>query len=487
MRLRLRSLRARATAAIILAALLALLINGVLAGYFLRRDLMDRQQALLVRQAQTLASCSTKVSVPAAAAKQKRLARVIETALASTPRRRALVVDGAGGLRYASTFPAPLLRALLTRLRHDVAGASSLRGASTIRSFTVRHTAAADVVSSCATPGKASAIQTTGILIAESTRGVDAEWHRLLMLELIAALIVVVLIVVVGAALGEAIAGPVRKVTAAAQAIAAHGGDERIEPGGPSEARELALTFNTLVDELARRRRADHDMLANMSHELAAPLGLIQGYAEGLADGVITGDEQRAAALRAITGEAERLKHLTGNLLDLALLETGEVQIHREDVPVGELLGNLVARFNPAAEQQGVTLAMDVPSSLPVLRTDGLRLEQVLVNLLNNALRHTPPGGRIIMSARPAAGGVNVAVTDTGSGIPAEDLSRIWERFYQVNKGRDRRSGEGLGLGLGLAISRSTIALLGGRIDVESVIDGGTTFRIWLPVNGPHD
>jgi len=219
---------------------------------------------------------------------------------------------------------------------------------------------------------------------------------------------------------------------------------------------------------------------------LGAPLGLIQGYAEGLADGVITGNEQRTAALHAITDESERLKRLTGDLLDLALLETEEVDIHREDVPIGEMLTNLVARFTPAAQQQDVRLVLDVPSVLPAVCTDGLRLEQVLVNLLNNALRHTPQRGAITLSARPAAAGVNLAVADTGAGIPAEDLSRIWERFYQVDKGRDRRRRDG-GLGLGLAICRSTMSLLGGRIDVESVVGAGTTFRIWLPGDGRGD
>lgn len=173
MRLRLHALRARMIAAIVLAGLLALLVDATLAGYFLQRDLADRQVTLIARQAQALASCTTKVSVPAAVARQNRLARVIETALASTPRRRALVVDASGNLRYASTFPAPLLHLLLTRLRHDVNGASA------IHSFTAGHTAVADIVSSCATPRKTSTIQTTGILLAESTRVLDTRWRHL--------------------------------------------------------------------------------------------------------------------------------------------------------------------------------------------------------------------------------------------------------------------------------------------------------------------
>lgn len=363
-------------------------------------------------------------------------------------------------------------------------GASRVRGASTVHSYTIGRTAAADTISSC-TLAKRSGRRTTGILVAEAVRVSDAEWRRLLEREVIASLVGAVLLTLIGAALGGLIARPVRRVAAAARASASGTRNVRVAPDGPAEVRDMAVALNSMMDEVERRQRLDHDLLANMSHELAAPLGLIQGYAEGLADGMIDGEELRTAALRAITDEAERLKTLSGNLLDLALLETGEVQIHREEVPIDELLTNLASRFNPAAQQQGVILRVDVPLNLPRIHTDGLRLEQVLVNLLNNALRHTSRDGAITISARPASGGVNVAVADTGVGIPPDDLARIWERFYQVNKGRGRQQ-SGRGLGLGLAISQSTVHALGGRIDVESVVGAGTTFRIWLPLRLDH-
>ena len=481
-----RSLLVQVSVGIALVGLLTLVTNTVLSSLFLQRHLADRQRTLMVHQAEALANCSARVSVPRLVAKEGRVTRILEAALAGTPERRALVIDGRGNLRYASAFPAPLLHVLLTRVRHDVGSAASTRGASTVRSLTVGNTMVTDIVSSCLGPAQGPATQTAGILIAESTSVVDTEWYDVVTSELLSGVVGVILIVLAGVALGRAIVRPVRAVTAAARAIASGDYDRRVAPEGPAEARDLAAAFNTMVNEVARRRRLDHDLLANISHELGAPLGLIQGYAEGLADGVITGKEQRTAALHAITDESERLKRLTGDLLDLALLETEEVDIHREDVPIGEMLTNLVARFTPAAQQQDVRLVLDVPSVLPAVCTDGLRLEQVLVNLLNNALRHTPQRGAITLSARPAAAGVNLAVVDTGAGIPAEDLSRIWERFYQVDKGRDRRRRDG-GLGLGLAICRSTVSLLGGRIEVESVVGAGTTFRIWLPGNGRGD
>jgi len=475
-----RSLLVQVSVGIALVGLLALVVNTALASLFLQRHLADRQRMLMVHQAEALAGCSARVNVPRLVTRAKGVTRILDAALAGTPERRALVIDGQGTVRYASTFPAPLLHLLLTELRHGLGSTAGISGASFVRSRTIGTTMITDIFSTCPGIGRGAAAHTAGMALVESTNVVDTEWYDVVTSELLSGVVGVILIVLAGVGLGLAIVRPVRKATAAARAIAAGDYERRVAPEGPAEARDLAEAFNTMVNEVARRRRLDHDLLANISHELGAPLGLIQGYAEGLADGVITGDDQRVAALRAITDESERLKRLTGDLIDLALLETGEVDIHVEDVPIDELLTNLVARFNPAAQQQGVRLVVDVPSPLPAVRTDGLRLEQVVVNLLNNALRHTAQEGSVTLSARPAAAGVNLAIADTGVGIPAEELSRIWERFYQVDKGRDRRQRDG-GLGLGLAICRGTVLLLGGRIDVESVVGAGTTFRIWLP------
>lgn len=481
-----QSLLVQVSIAVALAGLVALILTVALQSILLRRSLIDRQHVLLTRQVQALSDCSARVNVPRLVAKRKALSRVMDTALAGTPQRGIIVIDGQRHLRYASAFSAPMLRSLLAQLRRDAGAAASPLGASTVRSFTMGGTAMADVAASCPSVRKGGSAQVAGILIAETGDVAGAQWHDDLALVVISGIAGAILLVLVGAFLARAIAGPVRAMRAEAQAIVAGDQDQELAPEGPAEARNLATSFNAMRAEAARRQRLDHDLLANISHELAASLGLIQGYAEGLADGVIEGEQQRTVALDAITGESERLKRLTGHLLDLALLETGEVNIHVEEVPITELLTNLVTRFDTVAGKQGVSLSVDVPPTLPTVRTDGFRLEQVLVNLLSNALRHTPQGGAITMSARPAAGGVTIAVADTGAGIPPEELSRIWERFYQVDKARDRRRGD-IGLGLGLAISHSTVALLGGRIDVESVVGAGTTFRIWLPLNGKTD
>lgn len=474
-----RSVLFQIAAGIALAGLLAFAITAVVQALLLRDSLVQRQMAQESAQIDALSNCAARVSVPLLVARGKRLNRLLDAALAGTPQRSMIVINQDGALRYASALPAPELRTLLGRLRHDVRAAAGPRGASTIHSDSTGGIILADATVSCSTgvPGTARPV---GILIAESQAEVTSQWLGLMGSLLLAVLAGLGVLVLLGSAVALSVAKPLRAAGAAARLLAA-GGQRRLAPSGPVEVRELGAAFNALADEAARRERVDHDLLANISHELAGPLGLIQGYAEALSDGVIDGTNARREALHAIGREAERLKSLTGDLLDLALLETGDVSPQWEEVPLAELLTNLAARLGPAAARQGVSLCVDLPESLPAVYTDGSRLEQVLINLLTNALRHTPEGGSVTMSARPAAAGVNLAVTDTGVGIPPEDLARIWERFYQVDKGRDRRSNSGLGLGL--AIARSTVTLLGGRIDVESAVGSGTTFRIWLPLD----
>ncbi|MGI8967768.1 MAG: sensor histidine kinase [Chloroflexota bacterium] len=478
-------------AGVALAGLLALILTVALGSFLLHGAIISQQQTVLSRQATALSDCVAKVNLPRIAGKStagKLLSRVLDSTLAGTPQRGIIVTDGRGNLMYATSFPAAVLQSLLAQVRHDVAKVVNA-GATTGRSFTMNGLLVSDVAASCAASGRVTAPQSAGILIAESTSVADDRWHDALVWIAVAGGAGLILILLAGIVLARVIAAPFQTVNSAAQAISTGNQAHVPAPAGPTEARTLATAFNAMLDEASRRERVDHDLLANISHELAASLGLIQGYAEGLTDGVIEGEKQRMASLRAITGESERLKRLTGQLLDLALLETGEAEVHLDDVPLPELLINLGARFTPVAEAQGVAVSIDVPMALPTVHTDGFRLEQVLVNLVTNALRHTKAEDVITMSARPAAGpsagfaaaGVTIAVADTGAGIPAKELSHIWERFYQVDKARDRRRG-GPGSGLGLAICHSAVTLLGGRIDVESVLGHGTTFRIWLPL-----
>lgn len=476
-------LRGRLVLVVAGIGLFAILLNATLLGAALHQDALDQQGAFMQRQAAALGRCcrfgrSVLLSPRAGVVDQ-----TVRVALAGTPDRRALVVDARGALRYASPMSAGLRRALLTRLRRDLsAPALPTRWAVLDGDIIAEGAIAIDRGGlTAASPWPAGAL-----LLAENEAAATRSWQRIVTLVVLSGLAAVALAALAGAATVAAMTRPVRALTAAARGVAAGDYAARVPPAGTDELRALARAFNTMVDEVTHQRQVERDLLANVSHELAAPLGVIGGYAENLAEGVVVGEAERLAALRAIGAEARRLGRLTGDLLDLALLETGQVRVQPEPVPLGELLAGVRARFDPAAAGAGVALALDAAGA-PTIVTDGLRLEQVLVNLVTNAVQHTPAGGTITLGVRASGAEARLWVADTGVGIPADELPRIWERFYRLDKGRDRSSG-GAGVGLGLAICRGVVTLLGGRIGAESTPGVGATFTIYLPLrlDGRH-
>ncbi len=291
--------------------------------------------------------------------------------------------------------------------------------------------------------------------------------------------IAVILVFIGGIVAATRIARPIRNVTATAHAIASGEYTRRADAAGFAETAELSHAFNQMIETVLRHQQAQRDLLANVSHELGAPLSLIRGYAEAISDGVIADPAQQQLALAAIATETDRLGVLIDDLLDLTRLESGQVRLTLERVSLRDLLRGVYERFLPLAEQRGITLACNVPDDLPFLTTDGLRLEQVFINLVRNAFHATDSGGSITLRGRQAARQVLVSVSDTGRGIPAEMIDRIWERFYQTDDSRDRRDGTS-GVGLGLPICRSIVTLLGGTISVESSPGHQTTFTVCL-------
>jgi two-component system sensor histidine kinase BaeS len=182
--------------------------------------------------------------------------------------------------------------------------------------------------------------------------------------------------------------------------------------------------------------------------------------------------------LEPILEETKLLAHLVEDLRLLALAEAGQLALEKRMVDVGDLLRDAQVNFGPQADDRGVTLALDLPAELPPVEADRRRISQVVSNLLTNALRHTPQGGRVMLSAAATEDAVEVVVSDTGTGIPAEDLSYIFERFWRGDKSRSRAGG---GSGLGLAIAKQLVEMHGGTITAESTPGAGSTFRFTLP------
>ncbi|PYO48023.1 MAG: hypothetical protein DMD72_08585 [Gemmatimonadetes bacterium] len=234
----------------------------------------------------------------------------------------------------------------------------------------------------------------------------------------------------------------------------------------------LALFDLTPIRKLEAVRR---DFVANVSHELRTPLTIVGGFAETLQEPDIPADK-RADFARTIFSNTQRMQRIVDELLDLSRIESGHWQPHPQQVRVEDAAREIFGRVAATAKSKGVSL--DTTIEAETIVADGTALEQILFNLVENALRHTGAGGRITIETAGTDRGVNLIVKDTGSGIPPEHLPRIFERFYRADAGRSREAG---GTGLGLAIVRHLVEAHAGNVTAESALGSGTTIRIFFP------
>jgi signal transduction histidine kinase len=239
-----------------------------------------------------------------------------------------------------------------------------------------------------------------------------------------------------------------------------------------------------MISRVEGSQKSQRDFVANVSHELKTPLTSIQGFAQALLDDTADTPERRKQAAQIIYDEAGRMHRMALDLLDLARLEGGIADLEMSPVDIGTLLRSVVEKFTLQAQKAGIRLQTNISEDLPTLLGDGDRLAQVLANLVDNALKFTPANGQVTLSAMIAGAEMEILVTDTGPGIPQEALSRIFDRFYQVDPSRaggETPAGQ-RGVGLGLAIAREVVQAHGGRISVRSKVGRGTTFVIYLPI-----
>jgi two-component system, OmpR family, phosphate regulon sensor histidine kinase PhoR len=232
------------------------------------------------------------------------------------------------------------------------------------------------------------------------------------------------------------------------------------------------------ITELKRLENVRREFVANVSHELRTPLTAIRGYAETLRDGGLKDPEKAAEFVRVIHRHAERLQALIADLLDLSRVEQGKARLNLGPVPIRDVAAQAEAVILPLARRKNQRVLLDLPESLPAPWADRDRLAQVLINLMDNAVKFTPDGGKIVLSGAAREGYVDLRVTDTGIGIPPAEIDRVFERFYRVDRSRDRREG---GTGLGLAIAKHLTLAMGGTLEVESTPGEGTSFRLTLP------
>jgi two-component system, OmpR family, sensor histidine kinase BaeS len=265
-------------------------------------------------------------------------------------------------------------------------------------------------------------------------------------------------------------AAPVSDLMEATGRLAEGDYTTRVRLYGSPEVRDLAKAFNALAERLERNETERRILIADVTHELRTPLSVIRGAAEGIADGVDPGD---GAHIAPIIDEVEVIARLVDDLATLSSAEAGQLTLDREEIAPRELAEGAVASLRPRFAASGVQLSNDVSEALPAIEVDVFRMRQVLSNVLTNALRHTPVGGSVAISASRDGDLVALLVSDTGAGIHADQLPHIFERF---SKAPDSQ-----GSGLGLAIARSIVQAHGGSIVAQSVVGSGTTLAITLP------
>jgi len=238
----------------------------------------------------------------------------------------------------------------------------------------------------------------------------------------------------------------------------------------------VLVVFHDVTD-VKRTEQVRRDFVANVSHELRTPLAALKSVVETLAEGALQDEAVASEFLRRADSEVDRLVQLVEELLELSRIESGEQPLVLKPADLPELLAEAVERLRPQAERGGLTLDADIPRDLGEAKIDGPRIERAVLNLLSNAIKFTPPGGRVTLRARREDGRLTVEVRDTGIGIAASDLPRVFERFYKADQAR-----AGGGSGLGLALVKHAVEAHGGSVRVESEPEKGSVFSFTIPV-----
>jgi signal transduction histidine kinase len=435
---RLTSIRTKLGSTVVIAVGLALAISYMLIGFALRNSPKD-SEAIEALSLARLAATGRLENVPP------------ETMVVT------LEPDGSTQVRGVDLGDVPRLR--VDAPRWGVIGANVFASVPTAdgRSVTVLTRSPSRGLF-----GRLSA--TTGFL--------QSVWWQFLLVGVVAATVSLV----VARWIARGMTQPLRDMASAARRMETGDYSVRVHTRSRDEVGQLATAFNRMSAELMTLEQSRRDLVANVSHELKTPITAIRAHLENILDGV---EGTEPATLAVMLGQVERLGRLVDQLLELSKLESGEVAMRPERLALHPLVQQLFSEIGVAMPGQASALRNDVPDDLPPVLADPERLHQVLFNLVDNAMRFTPRGGTVTVSARVESGAVHVAVADTGSGIAPEHLPRLFERFYRVDHGRAREEG---GTGIGLAIARSVVEAHGGTIAAESEPGRGSVFRFDLPM-----
>lgn len=316
-------------------------------------------------------------------------------------------------------------------------------------------------------PRSSTEVDTTAIQVLLKEIGLFFVWGGL---------IAVTIALVMTFFLSRKMLAPVKTLTSAAQHLGRGDLSQRVQLKDKGEMGKLAQAFDSMADDLERTEQLRQNMVADAAHELRTPLSNIKGYLEAIRDGIKRPD---ADTIRSLDEEATLLSRLVDDLQALSLAEAGELKLNRQVEDIAKLINKAAAFKQDQMILKGVSISTGAPQKLPPVNVDSRRISQVLYNLLENAIAHTEKGGNITVTAQEENNRVKISVTDTGEGIPAEDLPNIFERFYRVDKSRARATG---GSGLGLTIAKRLVEAHGGKIEARSELGKGSCFSFTLPV-----
>ncbi len=322
------------------------------------------------------------------------------------------------------------------------------------------------------------------VYLSQPLRDVTVVLSDLRMRWLVATGIALGLSAAMGLALSGAITRPLRRLTAAAGSVAQGDLDPHVPADAKGELGHLGRAFNNMTARLRAARQMQVDFVANVSHELRTPLTSIKGLVETLRDGAVDDVEVRDSFLETVDLQTDRLIRLVNDLLTLSRADSQALNLERQEFDIAQLAQCALEQMGPQAADRSVTLVLESPAPCPDVWADRDRAEQMLLNLLDNAIKYSRPGGKVTVSIHPqraesaSPGLVEVLVRDEGVGIRAADLDRVGERFYRTDRARSRAEG---GSGLGLAIARALVEAHGGRLRLESEEGVGTVVRFSLP------
>jgi len=326
------------------------------------------------------------------------------------------------------------------------------------------------------------------VYIIDNKQTVQSLNAEIFTLILEAVLIGFVISVVISLIISKTLLSPIQGMTKAAEAMADGDFSRKIEVESEDEIGLLAKTFNdmamqieTMLEELKNAEMLRREFVANVSHELRTPLTNIRSYAETISDDQAIPQETEEEFLRVIINESDRMTKIVQDLLELSRFDSGTSVLTVEEFPVENAVRDVYAAIALEARKRGHVLNLELEWKLPNIKGDRAKIEQVLMNIIANALKYTPDGGTIDIYGGRAGGNVWIKIVDTGIGIPKEDLARVFDRFYRVDKARSRESG---GTGLGLSIAKEIITKHGGDIVIESKPGIGTSVTLTLPIGG---